>query len=321
MADLFTIEQLPTTSQAAVREFDDRYIAAQGTFSPSKWFDMMGLFDTTNTPYTTFPINQISLAYQATKGDSRFKTALEKSIDIKSVEFDEGIEAKLLALFTESFAWKRWQQGPGLLVTAEERFRGKQIATLIEAGETTLSYDGKYFFDDDHPINPGDVSLGTYDNLQASVKDPISIANIETEISLFRQNCVDENGEKIDFTRVAICVPTPKYEGVKNLLKKEMIAGAGTESESNPYAGGAIEVVHMPQLTDVNDWYLVATDLISMIPPWIALKLNVPASLAQRAFDENSDFFKATGKIRYSSHIWYGFGLAFPQAMRKIVGA
>jgi hypothetical protein len=133
---------------------------------------------------------------------------------------------------------------------------------------------------------------------------------------------LDENGEKIDFQKIAICVPTPKFEQVKNLLSKEQIAStAGTASESNPYAGSGIEVVHMPQLTDVNDWYLVATDLIQLVPPWIALKLNVPASLAQRVFDENSDFYKATGKIRYSSHIWYGFGLAFPQGIRKIAGA
>jgi hypothetical protein len=321
MGNLYTVQQLPTTSQAAIREFDDRYIAAQGSFSPSKWFDLLGAFEMTNTPYTTFPVNQLSLQFQATKGESRFKQALEKSIDVKSIEFDEGIEAKLLDLFTQAFSWKRWQQGPSLLAIAEERFRAKQIATLIEAGETTLSYDGKYFFDDDHPINPGDVSLGTYDNLQATPKDPISIANIEAEITQLRLNCLDENGEKIDFTRVAIGVPSAKYEGVKNLLKKEMVAGAGTESESNPYGDGSIDAVHMPQLTDANDWYVMAPELITMCPPWLALKLNVPGSLAARTFDEASDFFKNTGKIKYSAHIWYGFALAFPQAIRKVVGA
>lgn len=322
MADLFTVEQLPTTSQEAVREFDDRYIAAQGTYSPKKWFDVMGVLAPTNTPHTTFPINQIGLAYQATKGESRFKQALEKFIDIKSVEFDEGIEAKLLDLYTQVFAWKRWQQGPGLLVVAEERFRGKQVATLIEAGESTLCYDGKNFFDDDHPINPGDSSVGTYDNLDIAGLDVVSVANIESQITQFRLNCKDENGEKIDFDRVAIGVPTAKYEPLKNLLKKEQVASAaGTASETNPYGDGSIEVVHMPQLTDANDWYLSAPELTQMVPPWLNLKLSVPSSLAQRVFDESSDFFLKTGKIRVSSHIWYGLGFAFPQAFRKVRGA
>jgi hypothetical protein len=322
MADLFTIDTLPTTSQAAIREFDDRYIAAQGTYSPNKWFDMLGTFSPTNSPDTTFPINQIGLLFQATKGENRFKNAIEKSIQIKSTEFDEGIKAKLMDLFTNSFAWARWQQGPSLLVTAEEWFRGKQVSTLIEAGETTLSYDGKYFFDDDHPINPGDSSVGTYDNLDVAGLDVISVANIQAQITQFRLNCKDENGNNLDFGRVALGVPTAKYEGLKNLLKKEQIASAaGTASETNPYGDGSIEVVHMPQLTDVNDWYVFAPELYSMIPPWLALKLSVPGSLATRVYDESSELFRDTGQIAYSAHIWYGFGLAFPQGIRKVTGA
>lgn len=323
MANLFTVDQLPASSAAAIREWDDRYIAAQGTFSPSKWFDMLGAFASTNTPHTTYPISQLALDFQSTKGESRFKHATEQEINIKTTEFDEGVEAKLLDLFTQSFAWARWQQSAGLLVTAEERFRGKQLATLIEAGETTLSYDGKYFFDDDHPVNPGDPGLGTYDNLQASAKDVVSIANIEAELVEFALNCKDETGAKMDVSQFAICVPTQKYRPLKSLLNKEIIASvAGTASETNPYAMNAdIEVVHMPQLTDVNDWYIIAKDLITIIPPWISLKLNVPGSLAMRTFDESSDHFLNTGRIKMSAHIWYGFGLGFPQGIRKIVGA
>ena len=320
---LYTVDTLPTTSAAAIREFNDRFIAAQGTFAPVKWFDVLGLFESTNTPHTTFPINQLSLSFQETLGDSRFKEALERSFDIKTSEFDEGIVAKLLDLYTQAFSWKRWNEGPKLLGVAEEKFRGKTIATLIEAGEATLSYDAKYFFDDDHPVNPGDASLGTYDNLQASAKTVLSVVNIETEIGLFRANCKDENGDKMDPNSFAILVPTETYEPLKNLLKKEQIASAaGTASESNPYASdGGIEVVHCPQFTDANDWYIVAKDLAGVTPPWITLKQNVPASLSLRNFDEASDFFKNTGKIKVSAHIWYGFALAFPQSMRKIVGA
>jgi len=322
MADLFSIDQLPTTSAAAHREFDDRYIAAQGAYTPSKWFDMFGDFSPVSALHVTFPINQLSLAYQQTRGESRFKHALEKEIDVKVVEFDEGIDAKLLDLYTEVFAWKRWQQGASLLVNAEERFRGKQVATLIEAGETTLCYDGKYFFDDDHPINPGDSSLGTYDNLQASAKDPVSLANIEAEIILMQNNTFDENGDlmEVDSSQLAMLVPTEKYESVKNLVSKEIVpSSAGTASENNPYTG--LEVVHCPQFTDANDWFLVNKALISMCPPWLSLKYNAPSSLAQRTFDESSDYFKNTGKIKYSSHIYYGFAFAFPHAIRKIAGA
>ena len=39
---LYTIEQLPTTSAAAIREFDDRYIAALGAAKPTGWVDRLG---------------------------------------------------------------------------------------------------------------------------------------------------------------------------------------------------------------------------------------------------------------------------------------
>jgi hypothetical protein len=99
------------------------------------------------------------------------------------------------------------------------------------------------------------------------------------------------------------------------------VAGAGTESETNPYVG-KFTVVHAPELTDANDWYLVDSKLLSQgLPPWIALRYAAPDSLGLREYDESTDFFKDTGRIKVSSHIWWGFCLAFPHAIRKVPGA
>jgi hypothetical protein len=43
-------------------------------------------------------------------------------------------------------------------------------------------------------------------------------------------------------------------------------------------------------------------------------------SLGLRQWDESSDFFKDTGKLKMSAHIWYGFKLIFPHAMRLVKG-
>jgi len=47
----------------------------------------------------------------------------------------------------------------------------------------------------------------------------------------------------------------------------------------------------------------------------------VPASLALRRYDESSDFFRDTGKIKVSSHIHYASGYGFPHGVRLVVGA
>jgi hypothetical protein len=47
--------------------------------------------------------------------------------------------------------------------------------------------------------------------------------------------------------------------------------------------------------------------------PWVSLRETVDSSLALRVFyDTSTDFFKNTGDIKMSSHLWYGFGLCAP---------
>lgn len=326
MGTLYTIEQLPTTSAEAIREFNDRYIAGIGAGVPSTWASLYGDVGPTNSPHVTFPISSLGLKYQDTMGQSRFKNLKESSFDLKVSEFDEGIEAELLQLFTQTFAYRKWSQGPARLLLAEARFVNQGIAALIEAGETIpCEWEDKsgatFFFDETHPANFADPSKGTWSNLQTTPKDVVSITNLEAEVTLMQEQVKDENGDKFGADPKVILVPTAKYEPLNNLLKKEMIAGAGTESESNPYVG-KFTVAHVPEFTDANDWYLMDPSLLAQaLPPWIAMRYAPPASLGLRNFDESSDFFKDTGRIKVSSHIWYGATLAFPHAIRKVTGA
>lgn len=324
MASLYQIETLPTTSQAAIREFEDRYIAGAGAQEPNDWAATYGDFISTPAPMLTFPISALGLKYQETKQESRYKTMAEESFDVKTVEFDDGIQAKLLDLFQNAFAYRKWQTGPSRLLIAETTHRIRQIATLLEAGAATTCWDGKGFFDTDHPCNFADASKGTYSNYQASTKSVVSLANIEAECTLFMQNAKDEQGEVVESSPDTIIVPTATFMALSNLLGQALVpSAAGTATMNNPFYGGKFTVVHAPQLTDANDWYLLDSKRISqaVLPPWITLKQNVPATLALRQYDESSDFFKDTGHIKMSSHIWYGFALAFPHCIRLIKGA
>lgn len=323
---LYTFDELPTTSAAAIRQFDDRYIAALGSSSASGWVDTLGALVPTNAPMVTFPVSQLRTKYQRTEGEGRAKTLGEKSFDIKSEEFDDGYEARLMDLFQQVFAYRQWSAAPARLVQAEEQFRHDQIATLLGAGHSTLCVDGQYFFDDDHPANLFDDSAGTWSNYQSSAKNVVSIANIEAEVSAMMSGVLDENGRKMGAMPDTILVPTEKAEPLKNLLAQALILGAASSatsngSVSNPYLN-RFNVVPVKELSDTDDWYLVDSKMVSQgIAPWISLRQTVPSSLSLRVFDEASDFFKRSGKIRIESHIWYGFALGLPHAIRKIVGA
>jgi hypothetical protein len=319
MNPLYTIEQLPTTSAAAIREFDDRYIAALAASKPEGWVDKLGALVPTNAPMVTFPVSQLRTKYQRTQGEGRAKTLGEKSFDVKSEEFDDGYEARLLDLFTQTFAYRNWQLAPARLVNAEEQFRHSQIAALIELGTTTLCVDGKNFFAIDHPANMFDPSAGVNSNYQATPKDVVDVNNIMDEVTAMK-DMKDENGTRLGAMPDTILVGSPKAEPLKALLKQAMIAD-GAVSVSNPYMNG-FTVIEIKEFADINDWYLVDSKLAGEgLSPWISLRQTVPSALALRIFDESSDRFKSTGRLRIESHIWYGFALGLPHAIRKVVGA
>lgn len=322
---LYTISQLPSSSQAAIRAFDERYLAVLSGTQPTAWTDLGDVVDT-DSPMITFPISALSLKYQQTEGESKSKTRGELSFDLKVEEFDEGVEARLIDLYTKVFAYRAWTSSPAQLVEAEARFRNLQIAALLEAGHTTTIWDGQNFFDDAHPANPFDSSLGTFDNYQASTKDVVSLTNIEAEVTLMKE-VLDMNGRPMGVQPDTILVPRAKSEALRNLMKQDVVGqvyGSNTAAAGvrNPYFG-IFNIVEVPELTDVNDWYLVDSKMMSRLgmAPWLMARYRAPNSLGLRVYDESSDFFKDTGRIKISSHIWYGFALAFPHCIRLVKGA
>ncbi len=322
---LYTISKFPATDQAAMREFDDRYIASIGAGPPPSWADAGDQFPTA-APMITFPLGSLAMKYLQTEGESRFKTLMSKSFDLKAQEYDVGVEAKLTDLFSNAFAYRNWQQAPARWQIADVRHRNRSIVTLLEDAVNQDWVDGKKFFSATHYSDLNDTGSTTWSNYNSAALDVLSIANIQAQVTIM-QGVLDENGEKLGCDPDTILVPTAKYEGLKNLLAQALILGAASTATSNatvnnPYLG-RFNVVHVPELTDADDWYLVDSKLraSSGLPPWISMRQTQPASLALRHWDESSDFFKDTGRIKVSSHIWTGHCMGFPHSIRLVKGA
>lgn len=320
---LYSIDQLPSTSAEAIRVFDERYLAALSAVPAGSWArDFGDVFDV-DSPKVTFPIGLLSTSYQATMGDSRAKTLGETSFDVKVSEFDTGYEAALLDITKNVYAYRKWAQIPARFVMAEDRFVAKNIAALLEDGENADCWDGSGFFDTDHAANVKDAAAGSFGNYQSSgSKSPTDIMDLTEEVTAMR-GVLDENGDKLGVEPDTILVPTALYQGLVNKLAQTMIleAGGSTAPSSNPYVG-KFNVIHVPEFANAKDWYLVDSKLLRSqgLAPWAALRYRVPTSLGLRWFDESSDFFKGSGKIKVTSHIWYGTALVMPHAIRKVDG-
>lgn len=326
MGSLYTNELLPTTSEQAIRIFDERYLAGISAVMPPAWAEQFGDSISLGAPRVTFPIGLLSTKYLETREVSgRFKTMQEESFDLKVIEYDAGYEAKLIELTSNTYAYRKWSEVPGRFLMAEKRHINRSIVTLLEAGTSTTSpWDGVNFFATTHKANPSGDPSTTWSNYNASTTDCVNISNLITEVTAMQNAVLDENGEKIGADPDTIIVPTAKYEPLKTLLAQGLVLnnGSATAPTNNPYVG-KFNVVHAPELTDVNDWYLVDSKLLSAqgVPAWLAAKYQAPSDLGLRYWDESSDYFKDTGKIKVSSHVWYGFKLVFPHAIRLIRGA
>lgn len=320
MASLFTNELLPTTSEQAIREFDEKYLTAITAAAPPGW--AAPFVYTVGAPRVTFPISLMSTKYNETKEQSsRFKTMAEKDFDLRVVEFDAGYEAALLDILTNVFAYRNWGRAPAALADGEVKHVAKNLVKLLEDLNQTSPWDGELFFDTDHRSNPKEVITvaegrkNVWSNHQTAATAP-TLANIALEMTAMR-DVRDTNGDKLGVEPNEIWLPTEKFQTVSDLLNQALIANG----ESNPLKG-KITPVHIPDLTDANDWYLVDTTQFSKgVEPMVAANYRDVGSLGLRTWDESSDFFKDTGKIKVSAHIWYGFKLVFPHAIRRVNGA
>lgn len=321
---MYDINQLPRTSQDAVREFNERYIAGVAGGPVPTWASTYGDVIDTQTPMTTFPFSLMTARYQKSTGENRAKSMGEESFDLKTEEYDDGYEAPLLGvlgLTTNTFAYRKWQEAPRRLQLAESKFVAQRIAELLHSGTTTVSgYDKVAFFHASaHKANPHKPEAGNWGNYQATPKSCTSITDILAEMALMRGSVLDENGELLDVNPSVIKVPAIKYDACNAEVSKAFLANG----ESNPLHGKLTveKNAHLDPL-DANDWYLIDPDLKVQqgLSPWVATRFVIPATLGLRIYDEMSDFFKDTGKLKISSHIHYGFGLGFPHGIRRVAG-
>lgn len=316
MASLFIKDTLPTTSEEAIRRFDDRYNAIIAAAQPSSWAERF--VADVDAPRTTFPLSSFTSGFRETREETgRYRGMGERTFDVSVVEFDDGYEAKVADLVTNVFAFQRWMEVPNAFVIAEARHHAKQLVTLLEAGTSTASkYDGVNFFSTSHLCNPNDAGSSTFSNYQSSAADPADLTKIRDEMTSMRA-VKDVNGNKLGVEPDEIWLPTEKFQAVSDKLNQAFLQ----YGESN-YMLGKLKPVHVPELTDSNDWYLVDSKLLTAYTPMIAARwTSLDSRLGLRFLDENSDFFKKSGKIAASKHIWSGYGLLFPHAIRRVAGS
>lgn len=147
------------------------------------------------------------------------------------------------------------------------QFPDRMIASAMEAGTTSLGWDGQFFFDVDHPVNPDSPSAGVNSNklvgaqYDIAVADPlVPFANARAAMSLWKR----DDGEQMGVMGNLLMVHPNEEKFARQIANASITAQAINSSAagvSNVFMS-SVEVIVNPYLkvTTGRPWYLLATN-------------------------------------------------------------
>lgn len=332
------IQSFGASSQIALINWRLEYNTSLASM-PRVWAETLGDVLPGNSLKDDYPVAFDALKYSEKKSEAAAaKTTLVKDIAVTKREWNVAAEAELRRILMGDFAYiQSWQRKAEQMARARTFLRNNVTADVIATGETaaTCQLDGQAFFSATHKVNPFDANIktrggsATWSNLQ-SVAAPLSAANLTAQKTIFKQT-PGPDGQELGLEATHVLVPTCLDELAYNLMSVQDLilsgvldgAGGGTMGTiKNPHFNSGMTKVRAPELlgsADTADWYLLSSTAFQMgLFPWV-LAENSAEELT--IWDETSDYFKDTRRIKVQSGVLLEVAFLFPHGIRKIKGA
>jgi phage major head subunit gpT-like protein len=182
----------------------------------------------------------------------------------------------------------------------------------LQAGTTTLGFDGQYFFDTDHPVNLDDDSAGTYAN--SFTAKPLTAANISF-LSIAMMGIKGESGRSLEMRPDLLIVPPSlSLDAATALAPVVASGGAGIpnpllSSIAGVGGGAGLDVLVVPRLENQPTvYYLVSTTRLKPI----ILQVRKEPTIVQRT-DAAMDnlFYRKEYEYGADARGAAGYGLPF----------
>lgn len=186
------------------------------------------------------------------------------SYELRNKKFEDTISVEKDHLADDQYGF---YGDVGAMLGAEtEEFPDRQIALALEAGTSQLCWDGQFFFDTDHPIDPDGLVSGTNSNLKVGAGFDIAVADPLVPFSAARAAMMlwkREDGQQMGTVGDTIMVH-PNEEKfalqIATAVNLGQVVGSGAATPSNVFQG-KVRVIVNPFLTATSGrpWYLLAT--------------------------------------------------------------
>lgn len=195
----------------------------------------------------------------------------------------------------------------------------KIITDLQLAGNTTLCWDGQFFYDTDHPIDFDDAGAGTYANSFAALDLTLDNYNTMWETMAGYKG---ENGQVLEIRPTILEVPIALRKKARAIFAQDLIAQAiknvaatenvGAAAVDNLYKG-EVEIVVNPRLP-ATVWFLHATEIAK---PFILQVKQDPTPLMGRT-DPNLDNVFHRKEFEFGSDAIANGGYGLPMTSIRV---
>lgn len=235
-----------------------------------------------------------------------FNELYELSYEYDAREQDDDVDGivtnAVMAAMNDRIKWKQYED--------------YKVAKALEAGTTSLCYDGQNFFADAHPVDPTGITAGTYDNKLALA---LTHANLNTALLVFRQEMKDPSGMPIiSSDPIRLVVPEALRQTALEVTAPGMISTAATRGLLSANAP-APNIITSPVVVDVNPylnldgtnattWYLTRSS--GIVKP---LMFRRRSGLERMQSDKSSDYYMETGKLRFGASAGFAVSYTRPE--------
>ena len=164
---------------------------------------------------------------------------------------------------------------------AAKKWEDEMLRPVIEAGNTTLTFDGQNFFDPAHPIDVNFPDYGTQSNIfstasgDARLLTPENFAYVRQKMRKFK----GESNRAMNIRPTVLMVPPALEQMAKIVLETEFIANATQAGvtvvgpQTNIFKGDCKIIVNA-ELTSDTAWYLLDTS--KAIKPFLVQRRQAP---------------------------------------------
>lgn len=229
-------------------------------------------------------------------GDLQFDQLDVYNWEIAVAKYGAGLEVKREDIDDDNLGWVMpYIQGLGVEARQDP---GRRLTALLEAGATTLCYDGQFFFDTDHQDAGGPVQSNKIGGAGVGVLG-------EAALQLMRQTMArlkDTRGRPAPRKLTHIFVPPELEQTAKKLIVAEYGANGASNVEK-----GAVQAVTLTHLTSAVQWY--GADLSTPFRPLMLFWRDRPEFAAQDSLTDEQAFIREVYRYKARSRYGVGYGL------------